>query len=171
MAGAGDLHAAATELLEACETALATVPAVVPGGLGVPDISYVTFGEPAADCEQLTVHVERIGDASTNSGLQEGTRHRSMRMPQPLFIATLFRCVPTLSDDGDPPSSTELTVSARQLHADGWALHNVLFNMLREGELFEFCRNVVWDGIRRYGPAGAFGGWIVTIRAELDGYN
>jgi hypothetical protein len=171
MATITDLHDLCVEFLSACEEALATVPGAGAGFLGVPDRSYVHPGIPAADCEQLTVHVEQIIDANTGlGGLESGTRHRSARMPQPILVATLFRCVPGPDNNGDPPAAADLESAAQQLHADGWALHNVLFNKVRDGTLLEICSNVVWEGLRRYGPQGGFGGWTLVVRPELDGY-
>jgi len=171
MADATDLQTLCEEFLAACEDALVTV-GLLPGFDGVPGRSFVTSGLPAADCPpQLTVHVETISDAATGpGGLADGTRHRSARMPQPRLIATLFRCVPVPDNSGNPPSAAALESAAAQINADGWALHNVLFNKVMNGSLLEICSNVVWEGLRRYGPSGGAGGWTVTVRAELDGY-
>ena len=48
MAGPGDLHALAEELLEASVDALNTIPLVLPGFEGAPDRSFVSPSTPAA---------------------------------------------------------------------------------------------------------------------------
>jgi hypothetical protein len=172
MPGPADLHALAEELLVACEGALASVPAALPGLDGAPERSFVTFGEPALDCcPQLTVTVDALSEMATQpAGLAAGTRHRSARLSQALLIVTLVRCVPIPDENGDPPPVAELAASAQQLHADGWALWNRIYNLLAAGALLSACSHVDWDGMRRLGPQGGCAGWRLTLRIRLDGY-
>jgi hypothetical protein len=72
--------------------------------------------------------------------------------------------------DGSPPDPLDLDASADQINADGWALWNHLFNMVRADLLFTLCGEVFWDGLRSITPSGGCGGYVLQLRVELDGY-
>lgn len=172
--GPGDLDALAHELLDACIEALDTIPDYDATLEGAPDRSFVTAGDPAADCcPQLTVHVRDIFEAPTEpGGLGSGRRASYGRINHIGLTMTLFRCVPVGSGDIDyqPPSADELEAAAIQINADGWALWNHLYNMIRDEQLFALCRGVFWEGMRALPPQGACAGWVMTFRIALDGY-
>jgi hypothetical protein len=112
---------------------------------------------------------------TTPGGLDAGRRSaRFARINHPSFIATITRCVPTgfESQTGTftPPSPVDLTLAARQINADGWALWNHLFNAVQAGRLLTLCDEVFWDAIIPVVPAGGCAGWTVTMRASLPGY-
>ena len=41
---------------------------------------------------------------------------------------------------------------AEQHNADGWALWNYLWNLMRSGDLFSLCAPVTWGGLRALAP-------------------
>ena len=64
-----------------------------------------------------------------------------------------------------------LEAVAEQTAADGWALWNHLWNMARAGEIFSLCGGVYFDRMSPAHPvSGGCYGWLLLIRAELDGY-
>lgn len=167
MAGVGpqDLHALAEELLAACEDALNTIPDFAPELGGSPARSFVAPGLPAADCcPQLTVHVVSIVEAST---LVEGRSASYGRTNQVTLGITLFRCVDM---ERVPPLQTELETAAEQVNADGWAIWNHCYNLVRAEMLFAKCLSVVWEGMRTLSPEGGCAGWYGSVRVTLDGY-
>lgn len=173
------LHAFALEFLGECVDILNTIPTLVPGQglLGAPERYFVSPGLPAWDCcEQLAVHAAPMAEADTTpSGLDAGRRSaRFARINHPSFVATITRCVPTgeLTAGGTVklPESVDLTMAARQINADGWALWNGLFNRVYAGRLLTLCDEVFWDAIIPVVPAGGCAGWTVTMRASLGGY-
>lgn len=166
MAGvdAADMHALAEEFLAACESALNTTPA------GAPARSFVAPGQPAADCcPQLTVHVVNVTEPFTHGGgLAEGHKARLGGRVNHIGLAmTLFRCVDM---ESKLPSEAELATAAEQLNADGWALWNHIFNLIRADMLFAKCDGVFWDGLRSLTPEGGCAGWYLLVRVTLDGY-
>lgn len=178
MAGSNalDLFALAQELLEACEEALDTIPTFAPGLGGSPGRSYVSPGEPAADCcDQLTVHWAQTAEMSTDPlGLpvQKRAAHHIRRNTVGLVV-TVFRCVPGPDDSKltiEFPDPTELSASSEQIYADEWALWNHLFNMIGAGTLLAKCSSVVMEGSRSLPPSGGCGGLILGISVGLEGY-
>ena len=150
MAGIGpaDAHALAQELLEACVSALDTIPESAPGLGGSPERYFVSPGEPAAlaaaeCCDKLTVHIAQVTEAPTEptgqGGLAIGRRASYSRINHVGLIVTVFRCVPTSTNARsgvfDPPAE-DLDATAAQIHADVWALWNHIFNLIRAGSLF-----------------------------------
>lgn len=179
MAGvdASDLHALAVELLEAATVALETLPAL--GFAGAPERSFVTPGEPAFDlagsgcCDQLTVQMISLDEAPTfPDGLAAGRRTSTGRINHVTLGVTIVRCIPVGSGTASytPPTPDELEVASQQIHADGWALWNHLYNRVRAGVLFSLCREVFWLGGRVLGPEGGCAGWSFGFRVALDGY-
>lgn len=169
MAGTGpqDLHSLALDLLAASVAALDTIPTFASGLGGAPERSFVTAGEPVADCcPQLTVHVAGVVETPGTA-----TAHR--RINQVLLVVTLFRCVPTGSQTKTgfiPPSQADMELAAQQINADGWALWNHLFNRRLMGLFLDRCDPVIWEGLRALVPSGGCAGWTLGLRAAYDGY-
>jgi hypothetical protein len=179
VASPDDLHILATAFLAECVDALDSIPTLVPGQglIGAPERRFVSPGLPVWDCcEQLAVHASPMSEADTTpSGLDAGRRSaRQARINHASFIATITRCVPTgeLTTAGEivVPEAVDLSLAARQINNDGWALWNRLFNAVYAGRLLTLCDEVFWDGIIPVVPAGGCAGWTVSMRASLGGY-
>ena len=176
MAGPGDLHELALELLNVCIESLDTIPDFEPDLSGAPERAFVSPGQPVLDCcDQLTVHVQQIGDADTTpGGLNAGQRARFGKINHVTMIVTSTRCITTGGENRagtiEIPSAEDLEADARQLDADAWALWNHAFNMTRAEEFRTLCSEVFFDGILAIQPSGGCAGWTVTIRVALDGY-
>ena len=174
MAGIGpeDLHALAEELLSACIEALDTIPTYAPGLGGAPERTFIAAGTPVWDCcEQLAVHVSTLTESSTSpGGLGSGRRASFGRVNLIRLVATVTRCIPTINDAGELPSEVELTEAAEQVNADGWALWNHIYNLIREEQLFSLCSEVFWDGFTAANPSGGCAGWTLSLRVQMDGY-
>lgn len=178
MAGtdATDLYAMADEFLQAGISALDTLIAL--GFDGAPERSFVSPGEPAADCcPQLTVHTISVDEAPTEptgpGGLAAGRRASYHRINQPSFAMTLFRCVPVPEQSLTkivPPSVADETTAAQQINADGWALWNHLYNLVRAQELWSKCQGIFPGPLRALPQQGGCGGWLLIYRMRLDGY-
>ena len=177
MAGTGpeDLQALAEELLAASVDALDTIPTFAPGLAGAPERSYVSPGLPSFDftnvedfcegCEQLTVHVASVNEMP----IRDDTHKQGSRKNIVTFVVTATRCIPTIQN-GLFPTAAEIQAAAEQTNADGWALWNHIWNLIRSGDLFSLCGPVSWDGLRAINPSGGCGGYTLTLRAEVEGY-
>jgi hypothetical protein len=162
-----DLHALAEELLDASVDALDTIPTFDPGLAGAPDRTFVPPGLPALDCcDQLTVHVVAVNESPPG---QSNTHKTGSRRNIVTLVVTTTRCY-DLPKDGSTPTEAQLSGTAEQLNADGWALWNYLWNLMRSGELLTLCDEVFWDGLRSLTPSGGCGGWVLTLRAAYEGY-
>lgn len=176
MAGTGseDLHALAVEFLAACVESLDTIPLANPGLAGAPERAFTSPGIPVWDCcEQLTVHVDGVSESATSpGGLATGRRATFSRINLVGLVATITRCIPVVGGTqlDALPEIEDMTAAAEQIHADGWALWNHIYNMIRAGDLFALCDEVFWDGLRAVQPLGGCGGWTLAFRVQLDGY-
>jgi hypothetical protein len=168
---ATDLHALCEELLDASVEALDTIPAFAPGLAGAPGRSYVSPGLPALDCcDQLTVHAASIADAVTSPGALSAGRKIAAKINQIGLQVTITRCIPVVDDSGTLPTAEEMAAAAEQTNADAWALWNHLYNLWRADLLFSLCGEVFWDGMRSLNPQGGCGGWVLSLRVSLSGY-
>ena len=172
MAGTGpeDLQLLLEEFLDACVAALDSIPTFSPGLGGAPERNFVSPGQSADDCcPQLTVWAQAVGESPTSPGSFSGRSATTSRINVVTLVARIIRCVDT-GTDGSPPDPLDLGASAEQINADGWALWNHLFNMVRADLLFTLCGEVFWDGLRSITPSGGCGGWVLQLRVELEGY-
>lgn len=172
MAGTGpnDLFVQCQELLERSVEALDTIPSLVPGLQGAPERAFVSAGTPALDCcNQLTVNAAPIREAPTQPlEMGAGTRHQQQfRKNYVGFNVTVTRCADISVIP--PPTGVQEAV-AQQTNADAWALWNILWNFARAGEIFSICSGVYFDNLAPLTPSGGCSGWVLTIRAELQGY-
>ena len=86
----------------------------------LPSRQYWMLNDPAYDCEQMVVSL---------MSLQEGLigTDNAPQSPCDVFITatfkvTIVRCVPGLTDDGQPPSASEIEAASRALAMDAYLL-------------------------------------------------
>jgi hypothetical protein len=192
------IHQAAQNLLDCCCTALAALPAEIPGLAGCPCRVGVVPGAVAADgCDggcnvqpgeypgQLTVNVVRIYASdpvqfpreagSLTSSQTPGNGVRSLKncaMPQVTaveLLVTLFRCVPGPTDDGCPPTMAELDASALQYHADMLAVQQgILCCYAGTDDTRRNGRRYVMGQTTTIGPSGGCVGFQTRVVVALD---
>lgn len=167
--GSGDLHDLCLEYLDACALALEDTPA------GPPGRQAVSTGPPPLDCEQLIVYTAGPAVADTSPlqpALAPGHRAANQGMVNLVFlVASVIRCVPGIDDYANFPSGDEITAAALQTNADLWAIWNHIARRKRDATLFAPKeREMFMDPAVTIAQGGGFGGWIVQIRVQLDGY-
>lgn len=160
----------ASSLYDACAELLA---AAVASLTDPPGRQYVSPGPVALDCEQLTVHAALIALADTDPSspsLQPSRRAVGASVNLVALVITVVRCVPTISESGNPPPVDKLDASAQIVLADGWQLWNGIKQAHRAGSLLPGnCRDVFIEPCLPITPSGGIGGWQLTVRTNLDG--
>jgi hypothetical protein len=173
--GPGDLFDLADELLDVCTEALDSIPTFtgLEELLGSPSYRFVADAAPIADCcddGMLAVHVNAVSDQFARPPAPA-----SPKANVPNLIVTVLRCLPLGEVDGDSytaPTAEEVTASARQTLADGWALWNRIYNMIRADQFLTRCQRAEFVGMQSIRPGdGQCGGWQLSFRAELSGYD
>lgn len=172
MAGTGvlDLYAETQALFAASVEALDMIPTFSPGLGGAPERAFISQGTPALDCcDQLAVSAIPIREAPTQPlELGAGTRHKQdFRKNYIGWKVWITRCA-EITDIPMPVEAQEAI--SEQTYADAWALWNYLWNMVRAGELFSLCDGVYFDSLDPLTPSGGCYGSVLTIRAELQGF-
>lgn len=170
-----DLWLVQQELLEAAVWSLDLIPNMeaTQDLLGAPDEQYVAISTPTQDCcDQVAVHIPTLGE---NLGVGErATSGKAIgRINMPTIMVTVTRCVPVAGKVGSTvrvPSKAEISASARQITADGWAIWNGIYSQLAQGCLWASCDQVFWEGMTKIHPSGGCAGWRLTLRRSLDGY-
>ncbi len=131
-------------------------------GIGVPDRRYVHAGEVAFDCEQLVVTIPEAGLTHAFPGESAKVEHCSP--PRHVAVeAWLVRCVPSLTDSGDPPTTGALDAFAAVQLADLWALAYVLWAGYDAGEWASTCATVLMGPVTVVGPEGTHGAVKATV--------
>ena len=168
MADATDLHDdLATQFLAACVEALDTIPDADATLEGAPERRFISANAPAPDCcPQLTVHT---GTLSEGSAAPARPKTSIAHINHVQLLATIVRCTPQ-PNINTSPTEAEQEAAAEQINADKWALWNHIYNMIREGLLFDKCGDVIWNGITPLGPSGGCGGSVLTVTVSFDGY-
>lgn len=171
MADLGTAHAIAQLLLESSAEALNTIPAFDPTMEGAQSRQFLSPGQPVMDCcGQLAVFIPNIA----MDGEVTGKRHLHGAKNIVTYHIISSRCIPNGFDPEtgvySPPLAAALTAAAKQINHDGWALYNHLFHLQASGLLLSLCDEVFFDGLNALLPSGGCAGWLVQIRAQVDGY-
>lgn len=91
-------------------------------GVDLPDRQYVTSGQPAQDCEQVTVAFQQMyigppGDEASAPQRCDGPRSAT-------FQIAITRCISVGDKRGNPPTAAQLQADARRLMRDATILMN-----------------------------------------------
>lgn len=128
----------------------------VAGALGdPPDRQYVANGQPAIDCEQLTVHLGRL---SRGTALVE----RPDLPCAPTVVTAIIQqtwCIPVVGSRGQPPPTPEQVDSGAELVAGSIALWNAAITATAQVD----CRPAMIGG-EPIPPQGGYAGWQVTAQ-------
>lgn len=169
---ATSLYELASELLGFCAAALDEFTP------GAPARQYVAMGAPVFDCEQLTVHVYQVGEASTSPGATPLDRFaRAVKVPRinlAFLVVTIARdCYPgpTGRNLDQPPEASALNAAAELIMRDGWLLWNAIPAALAAGELWGACHFTGWEPLQPIPPSGRIAGWTQGLQVELDGFS
>lgn len=181
------VHEAAEALLNCACDSLAALPTEVPGLAGCPCRACVVPGAPAADgcdggCDvqpgeypgQLTVNVVRMFTTDAVSFPRELTAVRDTRncaLPAVTAVqlaVTVWRCSPLPTDEGCPPSCTELNATAMQLHADMLAVQRAVLCCYAGTIEGRKGRRHVLGASSTLGPAGGCAGFQTLVTVALD---
>jgi hypothetical protein len=165
------LHVACEELLAAGVEALDSIPDHLGTTfVGAPERVFVSPGAPAIDCcEMLATWTAAIGEGPRSPATQAAVA--SVNRPQIQLLS--LRCIPqgaVVAKKYVPPSADQLTATAEQIHADGWAIRNHLVNLIAAGELFSTCDDFTWGTAPVQDPSGGCAGWRFLFNVEVQGY-
>lgn len=164
------LYNAPKELLDAATASL---------GAGAPSRRYVSVGEPAFDCDQMTTHIVSFGVAPTSpQGAPRDTQLRHTVLYEAVLALIVVRCYtdagaePSLLDQTVKlPTVAALTAVAQVLHTDAWKLWHDLRDGFKNGTLFAGagCRGKSLGPLVPIGEQGAVNGWRLTVTVEVGG--
>lgn len=130
-------------------------PAIV-----LPARRYVHAGDVAFDCEQVVVTVPEAGLTHAFPG--EAAAILVCSPPRHVALEVwVVRCVPTLKDNGDPPSTVELDAAAYLTLVDMWSLAYVLWAF--RDDWSGPCASLLFGPVEIIGPEGAFSAVKATV--------
>lgn len=153
----------------------ASIVALEQTAAGPPTRAYVSPGQAAIDCEQLTVHVQTLSESPFQTGNGAEARSKAINrggLAKATLVIQVARCVPVPEvRNGKPifPAPADLDAAARMIDQDGWALWLGLNYALKHGTLMEVCAGAERLGGEKLIPQGGFGGWLFTYRVPLEG--
>lgn len=156
----------ADALLAVCETALEATEEGAPP-------AYLSAAAPAFDCcPALIVHVSRLAEASTSPvGPGEAPARRVTLGSVILvtYVIDILRCAANPKGTNSLPSPTAMTAVAHVVEQDAFAIWNGIRHAVQDGDLFETCLGVHYDGGVPIREQGGCVGWSFTIRASIPG--
>lgn len=162
----------AEELLAAAVLALATTSS------GVPPRQGVVPAPPAIDCEQVTVHIDMLGNDSVSPSsppTQVSHQFATGLLIITTLVVTVARCVPSVKTKAGTiqvPTGPQLTAASRKINQDAWAVFNTIVTMKDRGDLFNGrCRGMYVSPAVPIESAGGYAGWQIIVRPQIDGYD
>lgn len=149
-----NLGEVAAKLLDDMATALITT------GRSIPSRRYITAGEVADDCEQFVVTLNRLfhGLPSDETPLEVDCRSATSAE----FEVRLTKCVPTVGEDGTPPSAANLTTAGAVTINDAQAMQEALYSIAPPGD---------WSmtAVQVNPPSGGFVAISLEVSMWIDG--
>lgn len=141
---------------------------LVAQGVSIPERVYAAPGmDLAFDCEQLTVHCSRIisnfQGADTPYPVQT---HKLIRKSAEYYV-TLCRCVPTIRDDGSPPSPDSLNAAAKVMMSDMRGLRVALETIEHKHLMVPRNVPVTLGQVTTMGPLGGIAASQIMYTLEL----
>lgn len=138
----------------------------VSGGCPCPCKIFIAAGPPVVDdceCGQLSVHIERIYTHG-NFPAELGTVTTCVAPLAVEMNMQLFRCYPTVKDDGTPPTITEYDNAAAIVYQDLYVLTRcIVCNLHNRGR----TQPSVFRGGRIIPPSGGCIGvelrWVIAV--------
>lgn len=136
----------------------------------LPERRLVFPGLPAYDCEQLTVHAERIvpvgGDISQEATPDEhdpvGFYMRAVE-----YGVTILRCVPVPAAVGQVTNPDDEELAAAAILRDPVHVWNGIISAMRSGEL-PGCGGVRWRSWEALSPQSDLGGGMLRLLVSLE---
>lgn len=126
----------------------------------------VVFGRPVWDecCDgQLTAFVENIYVHDNFPARMTGPIFCSSPLAGD-FVIQLIRCVPTVKDDGTPPTPLELSESARKIYQEMYISYRAIICCLVAAKRH---RKFVMREATTVGPQGGCAGFEIRFSIEL----
>lgn len=129
-----------------------------------PERQYVSHGEPAYDCDQLTVHLERLRPKIADRGLDT-----CMVAPVAPLVVTLLRCITNATEQQPIPPADVIHAENLALLEDGWRLWKGLTRAWATGAWPADvpCDKVRWGVMEPRGPSGYLAGWRIGVEVEF----
>jgi hypothetical protein len=137
-------------------------------GVTVPDRQYVAPGSDLVfDCEQLTIRLTRIipGMQGADTPYPVVT-HSKLRKTCELFV-TMVRCIPTIHDDGSPPTVSEYGPQTQIMFDDAMALRIVMEDIEHKHLLLPPNVPATIGELHTVGPLGGFAANEMMYSAEI----
>lgn len=136
----------------------------------LPDRRFVANGAIADDCEQLAVAVQRIfqGTPDGETALVDDVAGAGLRSID-LIVRLTRDCQPLMDHTNDVVDAADIDAAGRVLLIDGWLLRKIVTAAKRAGDILSACDKAVIGPCVSFGPQGGFGGWELTIRAQVGG--
>lgn len=153
-----------TTILESLATQLLTeaADALNPA----PTRQFVSHGEPAWDCSQLTVHLVNVHPKP----FLDPTSAKCAVVAVAVYRIGLVGCVAGPDGKGRPPMAVTLNDEALALLNQAWRLWKTLTRRWRDGA-FGDCKLVTWLPLEPAEAQGLMAGWKMDVEIELTGYH
>lgn len=170
------IHARALDLLDAASDGLG----IARTGHAAPTRQYVSHGRPAVDiCDdeipgngQLTVHVDATRGVFNRSAPSNPAVPKSLQIvPIVTYVIELWRCWPTMREDGAAPTASTIETAVANLNRDAWCMLTQIYSELAAGTLFSgvACNEVTIGDCQPTGdPSGGTAGWSLRIQVPLN---
>lgn len=138
-------------------------------GTEAPPRSFVSAGEPAFDCDQLSVHLARLGPSLHLNSQQSDPRGSKQVATVATIVLTVLKCVSTQSNEGKLPGSVALDSEGRALTDIAQALWFGLLAASQDGTLFpaQVRPAVLFRGIDQFTPQAGLAGLKATWEVSL----
>lgn len=135
----------------------------------LPGRSFVSFSTPVWDCGQITAFIERTYTTESDLAFEVIVNEQTsvgFAMSAAVLSIAILRCVPTIDDNGTPPTPAEHEDAASIILRDERGLRAAILSAYHAGELGG-CNGLALEAWAAQSDQGGVAGGQIRIRVLL----
>lgn len=137
-------------------------------GVSLPARRLIQTGQPADDCEQVVVWINRLFQGLPADETLLRTRASGALLRSVEINVRIVRCVPHVNDNGTAPNAEAISTASTVIAVDMWLLAAGLTESHLEGDFLVDCQDFAVGPVTPVEWTGGFGGCELAAAVQVQ---